>query len=459
MSKVAALPCSRVFLAAVGLLAAGCGVAGSDNKLVVIETPSLAETPGADVPLIDPGPAADPEPEPAPATCGDEPLPLPESALIAMDGALSTLLDPCTGATHATAGPRGAALTVELDDWDGDAPAVLWVEDLSGVLMAGPTVVEPGDALDFTLTQPGEVLIRLEPVTPSVTDRTPYMLSVACTDGCDADFTRYPMVLMHGMAGSDAWLGVIDYFVDVEDTLDAAGFIGIAPGVDAFNDIPARASQWQAHLDDLEAAGVGRRFILIGHSQGGLDARYLASTLEDDRVAAIVSIGTPHRGTPIADLGVGLLEGVPGLSWAVDAAIDLFAQLIGLGEAEFTAQVSDLSEAAAADFNAAVPDVEGVYMASWAGRTCARIDVECRLENDNEIADTVFDLTTLVLNEVAGDNDGLIPVDSAIWGDFQGVLPADHIDQVGLTDPLTTAPLDHRAFFVEEAQRLGALGL
>ena len=443
---------------ALALGTTGCASGMTENTffLEAVEPPVVEETE-----VLEPEPEVpepEPEPEVVPETCPEGPVPLPESAYIPMDGALSTLLDPCTGVTHATAGPRDSTLAVHLEDWDPTDPARVWVEDLRGDVIAGPLDMVAGDHLSVDLAQSGEVLVRLEPTVPEVDDRTPYFLAVRCTDGCDTAFTRYPMVLMHGMAGTDAWLGIVDYFVDVENTLHNAGYIGIAPGVDAFNSVETRALQWQEHLDVLEAEGVGRRFTLVGHSQGGLDARYLASVLEDRRIAAIVTVGTPHRGTPIADLGVGILEGVPGLSWAVDAAIDVFALLVGLGEAEFTAQVADLSQPAAAAFNEAVPDVDGIYMASWAGRTCARADLICRGDNDGEIADSVFDLTTTILDQLVGDSDGLVPVDSAVWGDFQGVLPADHIDQIGLTDPLTTAPLDHRAFYVDEAERLADLG-
>ena len=57
-----------------------------------------------------------------------------------------------------------------------------------------------------------------------------------------------------------------------------------------------------------------------------------------------------------------------------------------------------------------------------------------------------------------GDNDGLVSLDSAAWGDVQGVLPADHLDLVGWSDPLATAPHDHHAFFIAEATRLASLG-
>lgn len=444
----------------------GCAVGPSEATIFVVKSASdpvepdpVEPDPLEPDPVEDPlEPPADDEPVEEPA-CPEGPAPVPEGAYIPLDTGLAQDLAPCAGATHATAGPRDATLVVALDDWDAPDAAEVWVEDLTGAVLAGPASLHAGDALEVDLVQSGEVLVRVVPEGPEPERSVAYGLSVGCVAGCDLGFTRHPIVLMHGMAGSDAWLGVIDYFVDVEATLDEAGFLGIAPGVDAFHSVDSRAAQWQAHLDALEADGIGRRFLLVGHSQGGLDARYLASVLGDTRVAAIVTVGTPHRGTPVADLGVGLLDGVPGLGWATDAAIDVFALFLGLGEAELTAQVTDLTTPAAEAFNAAVPDVPGVYMASWAGRTCARIDWRCRVGNDNEIADTVFDLTTLLLDELAGDNDGLVPVDSAVWGDFQGVLPADHIDQVGLTDPLTTAPLDHRAFYVDEAWRLAERGL
>ena len=44
------------------------------------------------------------------------------------------------------------------------------------------------------------------------------------------------------------------------------------------------------------------RVVIIAHSMGGLDARYMISRLGmDDRVTALVTITTPHRGSPYAD--------------------------------------------------------------------------------------------------------------------------------------------------------------
>lgn len=384
-------------------------------------------------------------------------LPTPEGALLEWDAPLDGTHAPCQGATHSVAGPIGATLEVQLDAWTAGDRATIQIEDTAGNILAGPSDRDPGEVVAVVLPRSGEVLVRVQPREDDAGEGD-YTLTATCRSRCDAEYTRHPIVLMHGMAGDDAWLGVVDYFVGVESHLAESGFLAVAPGVDAFGTPETRAAQWQAHLDALEAEGVGRKFVLIGHSQGGIDARYLASVLEEDRVAAIVTVGTPHRGTAIADLGAGLIDAAPGLEWAVDAAIDLLATFLGLGDGDLSGQVTALSRPAMAEFNEAAADVDGIYYASWAGKTCSRLDWSCRRDSDGEYADTLFDLTTTVLAAYEGDNDGLVSVDSAKWGDFRGVVFADHIDQIGITDPLTAAPLDHEAFYLAEARRLAALG-
>ena len=52
------------------------------------------------------------------------------------------------------------------------------------------------------------------------------------------------------------------------------------------------------------------RFHIIGHSQGGLVARtYIQHLGGDQRVKSLVTLGTPHHGTPTAALGAVLMGG------------------------------------------------------------------------------------------------------------------------------------------------------
>ncbi|MFL5336103.1 MAG: lipase family alpha/beta hydrolase [Geminicoccaceae bacterium] len=56
------------------------------------------------------------------------------------------------------------------------------------------------------------------------------------------------------------------------------------------------------HLARCRAKLPQRRLMLVGHSMGGLDARYAGSRLDRGRrISHVVTLGTPHRGTPLAD--------------------------------------------------------------------------------------------------------------------------------------------------------------
>jgi pimeloyl-ACP methyl ester carboxylesterase len=56
-------------------------------------------------------------------------------------------------------------------------------------------------------------------------------------------------------------------------------------------------------LVPAEAATAGRRVVLVGHSMGGLASRaYLQAPYYRDDVAALVTIGTPHQGSIVAQL-------------------------------------------------------------------------------------------------------------------------------------------------------------
>jgi pimeloyl-ACP methyl ester carboxylesterase len=52
-------------------------------------------------------------------------------------------------------------------------------------------------------------------------------------------------------------------------------------------------------------------FDVVGHSMGGLVATWLLKRLDEGRrLRAVVTLGTPHRGTPVARLGAAVLGGV-----------------------------------------------------------------------------------------------------------------------------------------------------
>ncbi len=54
------------------------------------------------------------------------------------------------------------------------------------------------------------------------------------------------------------------------------------------------------------------------------------------------------------------------------------------------------------------------------------------------------------------DNDGMVPVSSTKWGQFRGIMRADHLELIGwsidLPDARSKRPFDHLAFWSEAAE-------
>jgi triacylglycerol lipase len=365
----------------------------------------------------------------------------------------------CQAAEHAVAGAAGSTLRVSLDDWSGTSLARLEIRDLLGDVVASLGDAYGTSSLAFELDRSGEDLVRVTPMDAQAGGQ-PYGLSLACVDGCDLEYTRHPLVLMHGMGGTDSYLDLLDYFSGVEKELEDAGYLVFAPAVDSFAPIDHRAGQWAEHLDGLMATGQARRFNVIAHSQGGLDTRYLIHQPGwADRIVSLTTVSTPHHGTPTADLISGALDISPLEGVVLDEIADALADWLGLGAEETTDALADLTSERMAQFNEDYPDHPDVAYFSWAGHSCGIFEPDCIAEQNGEIILVALGPTYTLMWALGLPNDGQVPVESAIWADFLGEIPADHANEVGHFIPLIDPPFDALAFYRDEAQRLAALGL
>ena len=128
-----------------------------------------------------------------------------------------------------------------------------------------------------------------------------------------------------------------------------------------------RGQEIMRQIDGLVQDGLARRFNLIGHSQGGVDARYVAAHLGGDVIASVTTISSPHRGTPVADYAADLVDMTGVDSALIREALFTLTNAIGVSTLDYVGQLSTLTTSGMAAFNRATPDHPGVYYASYAG--------------------------------------------------------------------------------------------
>jgi pimeloyl-ACP methyl ester carboxylesterase len=121
-------------------------------------------------------------------------------------------------------------------------------------------------------------------------------------DPIDASIPRRPVVLVHG------WVHNRSGFLLMTRALRRAG-LGPVHAFD-YPSITSDLNQVAHHLAPVVEHVVGHAradsCVLIGHSMGGLVARqYVQELGGHDLVDTVITLGTPHRGTYSAWLGVG----------------------------------------------------------------------------------------------------------------------------------------------------------
>lgn len=290
----------------------------------------------------------------------------------------------------------------------------------------------------------------------------------------------YPIVLAHGFFGFDEFAGLdfATYFYGVQAHLaDHGEHMVYTPAVDPFNSSAYRGAQLAAAIQDILAETGHAKVNLIGHSQGGLDARVVAHD-HPEMIASVVTLQTPHFGTPISDIALEVIDD-PNLQ----EVLDWIVQAIGaplydeVGElTSISAAITQFSAPAVQAFNAEYVDQPGIWYASIVGRSDHHDGGDaCEVASappfiaawagETDPIDPLFAPTEALLDGGFGDsypNDGLVRVVDGKWGEFLGCLPADHLDMVGHLfgdGPGGSNDWDYLQFYVDLVALLRQRGL
>lgn len=274
--------------------------------------------------------------------------------------------------------------------------------------------------------------------------------------------TKYPIVLAHGFLGFDELLGgVIEYWNGIPDALAEGGAEVYVVTSAVVNSSVVRGELIIEQLEELSAITGHPKFNLIGHSQGGLDIRYVAA-VRPDLVASVTTVASPHKGT-----GVGDLAGDGAIATLGETALTLLARFLVLlgaphGDIDLNGAFENFSAEGVEAFNAAYPAglpsgcgegdrvVDGIRYYSWSGTGV--------LTNVLDPLDALFAITSLFVGE---ENDGLVGRCSSRLGDvIRDNYFQNHLDEVnllfGLVSPLATNP---KTLFRNHANRLKNKGL
>jgi triacylglycerol lipase len=292
-----------------------------------------------------------------------------------------------------------------------------------------------------------------------------------CWWNCNYAKTKYPIVLAHGFLGADSYLGILDYWYGIVDHMEDRGATVYVTEVSAVNSSAARGEQLIEQLDTIRAirGQPTLKFNLIGHSQGGIDIRYVGG-VRPDLVASLTTVGAPHTGVDLVDQFGGGLEGLEGLIGFLGDAVQLLWGLLGNDNpADMLAALETFSTSAMAEFNR--DPVFGMGMpASYCGEgapvslTAAGWRLNYSWTGDDpttnifDLLDSLFFISSLLFDE---PNDGLVEVCSSHFGDvLRDDYRMNHLDEVnqilGLTALFETDP---RTVFRNHANRLKNMGL
>ena len=251
------------------------------------------------------------------------------------------------------------------------------------------------------------------------------------------------ILLAHGVLGfGDELPGVfqllpaIHYFNCVADHLREQGHVVLEPQVDPTGSVQDRGDQLAEKI--LKQTSPSDKVHILAHSMGGLDARHAICKRTDlvDRVATLVTIGTPHRGSPVADA----------VANETGPLLDRIPHLLRQKLESNTEALHDLTTEVCSAFDDATPDAPTVRYINVAGDA----------SKGNELL--LFQLAADIGSITGQINDGVVTKTSALRAGNQHLndWPVDHAGEIGWSSALLI-PFRRQKAIAEHLARYDAI--
>ena len=231
--------------------------------------------------------------------------------------------------------------------------------------------------------------------------------------------TKYPVILVHGIALRD--YKYIKYWGKVPDALKDEGALVFFGKQDAWGSIENNALTVKNRIIGILEETSAEKVNIIAHSKGGLYMRYMISKLGMEKsVASLTTISTPHHGSKSMDVACRLSDR---LFKFTSFFANIYFRVAGDKKPDFFTACHQLTTKSCLSFNKEVVDSKHVYYQSYSS-------LMKRKNNDLK-----FSLTYPIVKHIEGENDGIVSLNSAKWGEYQGMVDeqngGSHSDIIG----------------------------
>lgn len=268
-----------------------------------------------------------------------------------------------------------------------------------------------------------------------------------------SDIMKYPILLVHGMGFRDD--RAVGYWGRIPRVLKEKNYAVYLSGQDSNGSIESNALKVAESIDAVLKTENIDKVNIIAHSKGGLEARYIASTLGySEKIASITTLSTPHNGSKTVD---NLMK-IPEILIKGGCKItDLWFKILGDKNPDTFRAICSFRTKDAQRFNEQNPDVETIYYQSYA------------FIMKHAWSDMFMWFPSLIVHIFDGENDGLLSPESVKWGNFKGIITSignrgiSHCDEVDMrrsrfTKGKGNGIADISEFYLDVAKELEQMG-
>lgn len=246
--------------------------------------------------------------------------------------------------------------------------------------------------------------------------------------------TKYPLFMLHGIGFRDC--RYFNYWGRIPGELKRHGATIYYGNNEAWATIEDNAEFLKIRIMEIIETEGCEKVNIVAHSRGGLDARYMISSLGmAEHVASLTTISTPHHGAKIIDIIYKLPQ--PLINLAING-FNKNARMMGDKKPDIYTSSRQLTVSNCEEFNKRVRDSEKVYYQSFAAVM------------NNIFSDYILTIPNLILRFVEGENDGFVSIESAKWGEFKGVLSTKHSRGISHGDLIDLRRNDYEGFDARE---------